>query len=610
MPERIIETQILCIGLLVLGSYFMGKLTRLLKVGETTGQLVGGLLVGPYFLNMVGILPISGEWSECYWCSFGTFHFFSFVFLGLIAFGIGEELHINRLKAVGMKAVIICGVQAVLTFILSTAVFLWLGYEPLYALLIGSIGIATAPATTFAIMNKIALEGKLRDMLANIVVLADIIEVIVFSIIFQFVWLGQKKGATGGAGAALWPAFKDLGLALLIGVAIFLALKLIIRDRGEVHASPLSKKRKYTGFDFLSNIFQETPTPSIEVLLLIMGFIALGVGIGMSLHVPFLITTVVAGFCIANFHNPMLFDSLKIANVMPMFHLLFFAIIGANIRLDTFQAETFTFVLAYIATRGVGKLFGTWLGAKITGQGPKLCRLLPLLMLPQAGVAAVEAYFVGVVLTNGEAVVQIILPALVIFEIAGVVISERALMKWKSWTVGEEEVLKRPEKTSRIERLRGGTLLARVLTPDTVKIPLFGSTKEDAIKELVEVLEKAQKIPTGTPLVEEVMEREKLAPTGLGNGVALPHGRSPEISSVVCALGIKTQGQGLDFGANDGTDADIVFLVVSPEEQSGEHLQMLAAIALLVKEEEKRNIIRYAADAHDVIGLLAGLGGN
>lgn len=605
MHEVRIEIQILCIGLLVLASYFLGKLTRHLKVGETTGQIIGGLLVGPYFLSLTGILPEASPFSSAYREAFGTFHFFTFVFLGIVAFGIGEELHVDRLKAVGFKAVLICGVQAVITFALTTTTFLILGYEPLYALLIGSIGIATAPATTFVIMNKIALEGKLRDMLANIVVLADIIEVLAFSIIMQFAWLKKRGGDPGGAGEALLPAFKDIGLALGIGVAIFLALKFIIRERGEVIPAP-SRPRRYTGFDFFDNIFRETPTPSIEVLLIIVGFIAVGVGLGMSLHLPFLITAVVAGFCIANFHNPVLFDSLKIANVMPMFHLLFFAIIGANVRLDTFRAETLTFVLAYIATRGVGKLFGTWLGAKLTGQGPKLCRVLPLLMMPQAGVAAVEAYFVGVMLRpEGELIVQVILPALVIFEVVGVVVSEHALAKWKSWTVGEEEVLKRPEKTSRIERLQGGALLARVLTPDTVKIPLFASDREGAISELASILEKAGKIPPGTPLVEEVMERERLAPTGLGNGVALPHGRSPETDSVVCALGISPRGTGVDFGSMDGVPADIIFLMVSPEAKTSEHLQMLAAIAFLARDEENRDALRHAMDAHDVLEVLS-----
>ncbi len=589
----------------MLGSYFMGKLTRHLKIGETTGQMIGGLLVGPYFLILTGILPAGREFSTDYKQAFNTFHFFTFAFLGLVAFGIGEELHVDRLKAVGMKAVVICVIQGALTFVLTTVVFLYvLDYDLLYALLIGSIGIATAPATTFAIMNKIALEGKLRDMLANIVVLADIIEVIVFSIIMQLAWMKHRGIASQNAGAALLPAFTDIGLAVCIGVAIFVALKLIIRERGKVGAST-SRPLKYTGFDFLSSIFQETPTPSIEVLLVILGFVAVGVGIGMSLHLPFLIITVVAGFCIANFHSPVLFDSLKIANVMPMFHLLFFAIIGANIRLDTFRGETITFVLAYIATRGIGKIFGTWLGAVLTGQGAKLRRVLPLLMMPQAGVAAVEAYFVGVMLgERGDLIVQVILPALVVFEMSGVIISERVLTKWKSWTVGEEQAIRRPEKTSRIERLKGGALLAKVLCDETIKIPLFASDRAGAVAELAGLLEKAGKIPPGTPLVEEVMERERLAPTGLGSGVALPHGRSPEITSPVCALGIKHHGEGIDFGSPDGAPADIIFLIVSPEASSGEHLQMLAAIALIARREENREALRHAHDAHDVLGIL------
>jgi Kef-type K+ transport system membrane component KefB len=118
------------------------------------GQLLGGVFVGPYFLEMTGFLDklhIHG-----YHAAFESFHYIIFAFLGVIAFALGEELHFDRLKKVGKNAAIISMIQGLLTWVLLTAFCRFAGgFDWIISLVIGSIGVATAPAITVILMNNL-----------------------------------------------------------------------------------------------------------------------------------------------------------------------------------------------------------------------------------------------------------------------------------------------------------------------------------------------------------------------------------------------------------------------------------------------------------------------
>ena len=104
-----------------------------------------------------------------------------------IAFALGEELEFSRLKNLGIKIAIVSFIQAMFTWFLLSSFFLIFGVDLHWsiAMLIGSIGVATAPAITFALLNHMEIEGRFRNMVANILVLDDVLEVILFSIFAQ-----------------------------------------------------------------------------------------------------------------------------------------------------------------------------------------------------------------------------------------------------------------------------------------------------------------------------------------------------------------------------------------------------------------------------------------
>jgi fructose-specific phosphotransferase system IIA component len=337
-------------------------------------------------------------------------------------------------------------------------------------------------------------------------------------------------------------------------------------------------------------------------MFVVLGLLLVSVSFAMKFHLPVFLVPLVTGICISNFHTHKLFDSLKREEISSFFNLMFFALIGANIHIDRIQSDTIGYVLVYIVTRSVGKLFGTRLGTNLAKQDLKVRRCLPKLMLPQAGVAAVEATYVAFVLTNGESVVNVILPSLIFFEVAGVILSERTLLQWKVWTVGEEKFLQRPSEAKAVVQQPSAIRISTVLSDKLTKIPLRSTTKEGIILELLELLREAGKITDMDTVFHDIMAREKLMSTGIGDGIAIPHGKTTGTNEVLCAFG--TQPKGVDFKSIDGRPADIFFLIVSPEEDQAIHLKFLATISNILQSENNRKHIRECSSPQDAMAFF------
>jgi mannitol/fructose-specific phosphotransferase system IIA component (Ntr-type) len=302
---------------------------------------------------------------------------------------------------------------------------------------------------------------------------------------------------------------------------------------------------------------------------------------------------------ISNFHSHAIFDSLKLRDVMPLFNLLFFAIIGASVRIESFSADTFVLVLGYVVLRSIAKLGGNWMGCKITGQDPKITASLPKLMLPQAGMAAVETILVAKALADsgGMIVFNTIVPAIVIFELSGAYLSERTLLKWKSWITGEQEVLSEPEAAE-------AGLSMQNLVGDRA-VHMVAKTKDDAMFELVRTLAERGFVEDTSRLLSSIREREQLASTAAGNGVAFPHCRSASVDRPIAICGISDDP--IDWGGRDGKDdaaVDMVFLIISPAEDPEQHLTALKTISVALKQDDVRDGLRNALEKDDVPGYV------
>lgn len=594
-PLRI-PVQMVAFGLIILAAHLGGRLCRRFRFSEVTGQIIGGALVGPYALHVTGLLSST---DLGYDQAIAAFHFFVFVFLCLIAFGIGEELHLDRLRRVGRPATVICLVQGATTWALMSAAMYWGGnFSFLESLLVGAIGIASAPAATFVLLNQLQVEGRLRQMVGSVVVLADMVEIVIFAVLVQIL-LGKAQSPAGtavGAGALLTVG-GQVAMALLLGLGIYLALRLLVRrdastedDKSHVHETTT----------FLQRILAEHPSPSAEILLIVIGVVSLGAGIAYYFHWPFLITVMAAGFLVANLHTHAIFDSLKIDNIMPVLNLGFFALIGAQISFQGVDGRTALLAGLYVVTRLTAKLFGTWLGCKIVNEDPKVRACLPQILLPQAGVGAVEAVFASAVLGKPQ-IAAVILPAIVFFEVVGVFLADRSLRRWRGWATDEAAAMKGDGEKADTDE--GARRLLAYLTTESIQLDLEAKTRDGLFEEM---LDRAQTVSRDNvdrnQALQVLGEREKLAPTGLGCGVAAPHCRLLGLERPVVIFGRHTEG--VVFGGVDNEPCDLIMMIISDARDPSEHLRLLRATAILFGDDATRDRLRAAAGSSDVLAIV------
>ena len=126
------------------------------------------------------------------------------------------------------------------------------------------------------------------------------------------------------------------------------------------------------------------------------------------------------------------------------------------------------------------------------------------------------------------------------------------------------------------------------LKEDAVTCELKADSKDTAIRELVGLLVQSGCIKDKdvSKLVRTLLDREALGSTGIGQGVAIPHGKSDCVSELIGAVGICRSG--MNFDSLDGERTNIFFLLVAPEDSAGPHLKALARISRLLKERHFR----------------------
>jgi PTS system nitrogen regulatory IIA component len=145
--------------------------------------------------------------------------------------------------------------------------------------------------------------------------------------------------------------------------------------------------------------------------------------------------------------------------------------------------------------------------------------------------------------------------------------------------------------------------LKSVITKDTISLHLKGTTKEEIINELLDILVKANKIHDRDSAFRAVMDREIKMSTGMKHGIAIPHGKSPTINDLVACIGVSDEP--VEFDTLDHEPCRIFIMTLSPLEKTGPHLQFLAEISLLFKSAEKRQEILSAASEEEVIKILS-----
>lgn len=138
-------------------------------------------------------------------------------------------------------------------------------------------------------------------------------------------------------------------------------------------------------------------------------------------------------------------------------------------------------------------------------------------------------------------------------------------------------------------------LLSELLTADRVKVPLVSRTKGDVLRELVELVANKRSAIDPEPILAAVRERELVLSTGIGAGIAIPHGKTPLVDQLFVAAGVAHDP--IDFDALDGQPVRLFFLLVGPESASGAHVKVLSRISRLLRRDPLRNALLKARDA-------------
>lgn len=340
-------------GILLLLGYLVGKLVNRVGLPEITGYIIAGLLVGESLLGVIP--PHMGE----------GLGLVTEVALGLIALTIGGEFYWVKLKRLGAAIVIITLVQLLATFVIVSAVLALLSLPMPFALLLGAIASATAPAATVAIVQSLRAQGKFVDYLYGVVALDDAGAVILFGVVFALAAgiladVGAAGAAAHGTVTIVFHALGEVGFSVLLGVGTGACIHMLAWRRSNQN----------------------------EILITTLGVLFMATALAVVLNLSPLLTNMTAGALIINLspENHRIFRILR--PLTPPIYALFFVIAGTELRPQVL-ADPQIMLLggAYILARAVGKYGGVWAGCRIAKTSTPIRNYLGICMLPQAGVA-------------------------------------------------------------------------------------------------------------------------------------------------------------------------------------------------------------------------------
>ena len=144
--------------------------------------------------------------------------------------------------------------------------------------------------------------------------------------------------------------------------------------------------------------------------------------------------------------------------------------------------------------------------------------------------------------------------------------------------------------------------LTEILKPANVKTPLAADNKIDAITELVNLLVANGEVTDPKKVLDSVLDREATRSTGIGNGLAIPHGKSPGSTDLVMAIG-KTASP-IDFQSIDGRPVTIIWLLSSPPDKTTPHIHALARISRLMTMDKFRAPLNAAITAQQMFDII------
>ncbi|MCS7034327.1 MAG: PTS sugar transporter subunit IIA [Phycisphaerae bacterium] len=144
--------------------------------------------------------------------------------------------------------------------------------------------------------------------------------------------------------------------------------------------------------------------------------------------------------------------------------------------------------------------------------------------------------------------------------------------------------------------------LTEILKPANIKVPLAAKTKIEAITEMIDLLSANGELKDPKKVLDSVLDREATRTTGIGNGLAIPHGKCAGTDHLVMAIG--KPAKPIEFQAIDGRPVTIVWMLASPPEMTSPHIQALARISRLMTVDKFRQAMNAATSADEIYNLV------
>ncbi|MDH5662160.1 MAG: cation:proton antiporter [Elusimicrobiota bacterium] len=338
---------LLLIGITIALGFIGGKLSNKLKFPAVIGYIIIGILLGP---SLFGIFDLS---------LLNRMGIISDFALGLIAFIIGEELRLGILRKMGKTVMSILFVESIFTFILIAVGIYLLTRDIALSLILGALGVATAPAGTFVVLREYKAKGPLTNTLLAIVGLDDGVAIIIYGFASAF----AKISIGGNERITIQNTFEgplvEIGGAVVIGIVLGIALSYVARklhERDELLTISLVSILICTG---LANIFHFSSILANLVL-------------GMTTANIFLLT------------GKRIFGAIE--GITSPIYIAFFVLAGAHLQIGVIP-KMGLLGLIYVLTRSFAKIGGASLGAYLSKAEGNIQKYLGFGLFTQAGVA-------------------------------------------------------------------------------------------------------------------------------------------------------------------------------------------------------------------------------
>lgn len=144
--------------------------------------------------------------------------------------------------------------------------------------------------------------------------------------------------------------------------------------------------------------------------------------------------------------------------------------------------------------------------------------------------------------------------------------------------------------------------ISDLLSEDVVETNMEASSKEELIEKMIDLLSHSKNVVDKDKVREAILERERIMSTGVGNGFAIPHGKSDGVTDITAAFA--TTAEPVDFQALDEQPVRLVFLLVSRGTAVGPHIKLLSRISRLMNREDIRKRLLAASSPKDVLAIF------